>query len=237
MDGVETLNIPKLIFQTHKSVEYVNSKPKVRFAMNSWRKYTNEGFQYNFLNDNDCEHFMRNTMVSEFGEGILMAYNKLPIGVMKADLWRYCIIYYYGGIYADSDTICQGDINRFVLPKTKLVFGPENNVHYCQWTFSAPRKSPVLKHIINLSIKRILVIPKIKGEHIIHHLTGPGCWTDAIKDYCKIKNIPKSNSQHFIYNNKEIVCFSNNIFHSIIYHFFTGQDADGWKKERDKLFR
>ena len=33
------------------------------------------------------------------------AYDSLPIRVMKADLWRYCILYKYGGIYADSDTV------------------------------------------------------------------------------------------------------------------------------------
>ena len=35
-----------------------------------------------------------------------MIFIKLSLKVMKGDLWRYCVVYHYGGIYADADTIC-----------------------------------------------------------------------------------------------------------------------------------
>jgi mannosyltransferase OCH1-like enzyme len=27
-----------------------------------------------------------------------------PKGVMKADFWRYAVLYFYGGVYTDIDT-------------------------------------------------------------------------------------------------------------------------------------
>jgi mannosyltransferase OCH1-like enzyme len=31
-------------------------------------------------------------------------FKEYPIGVMRADFWRYAILYIYGGIYLDIDT-------------------------------------------------------------------------------------------------------------------------------------
>jgi mannosyltransferase OCH1-like enzyme len=90
----------KNIFQTHKSVNYINSKPKLVKAMTSWLKYSNT-FNYMFYNNTMCDDFIKNN----FDEKIYKAYSMLPIAVMKADLWRYCVIYKYGGIYADTDTV------------------------------------------------------------------------------------------------------------------------------------
>ena len=34
-------------------------------------------------------------------------YSSFPIGVMKADFFRYAVLLAHGGIYADVDTSCQ----------------------------------------------------------------------------------------------------------------------------------
>ena len=88
------MTIPKKIFQTHKSLAYVNSKPKLMAAMNSWLKYKGE-YEYHFFTNEMCDTFMR----EKVGGIVYQAYKRLPMGVMKADLWRYCVIYCYGGIY------------------------------------------------------------------------------------------------------------------------------------------
>ena len=165
--------IPKNIFQTHKSIDYINSKPKLVNAINSWKKHRQ--FNYYFFNDSQCENFIK----KHFPNKIYLAYKKLPMAVMRADLWRYCVIYKYGGIYADTDAICLNNPN-FFINDTNLILAPENNVHLCQWTFSAPKNSPILKQIIELSVIKILSIKEIKGEHIIHELTGPGVFTQGI---------------------------------------------------------
>jgi mannosyltransferase OCH1-like enzyme len=170
------------------------------------------------------------------GGDIYDAYKILPMAVMKADLWRYCVIYYYGGIYADTDTICMVNPNMFLKNDALLICAPENDVHLCQWIFVAPPKSPILLNVINMSVKRILTIPEIKGEHIIHYLTGPGVFTYGIESYLKENNYEtfENRTKYFKYPHKILEVYEANHFHkNTVKHLFSGQHDDGWCKERD----
>lgn len=223
--------IPKNIFQTQKSIQYVNSKIKLKQAISTWLKYSNE-FKYFFYDDSMCDDFMK----ENFDERVYRAYVMLPMAVMKADLWRYCIIYKYGGIYADTDTICKVNPNIF-LTEALLTIVPENSVHLCQWVFAAPRGSPILKTIIDLSVDRILNT-KIQGENIIHFCTGPGVFTDGIEKYLRENNLPLFDDKINYYNYsyaKILRVFNDKNFHTnIVNHLFTGQDTDGWYQERNQ---
>lgn len=222
-------SIPKNIFQTHKSAKYILSKPKLLSATYSWRKFMNE-FNYYFYDNDMCEKFMR----ENFDEKINKAYSMLPMAVMKADLWRYCVIYKYGGIYADTDTVCNVNPNIFIN-NSYLTMSPEIGTNYfCQWTFSAPPNSPILKSIIDLSVDRILTT-EIKGEHVIHYLTGPALFTDGIIKYLTENNLPTFDdvSNYHRYPLELLAVFNPDRFHHIfIQHLFAGDDEDGWKKER-----
>ena len=222
------MSIPKNIYQTHKSINYINTKPKLVKAIKSWVKHTKE-FNYFFYNNQMCNDFIKNN----FDENVYKAYSMLPMPVMKADLWRYCIIYKYGGIYADTDTVCKINPNIFIN-NSFLTIVPENETHLCQWVFSAPANSPILKSIIDLSVERILNTP-IKGEHIIHYLTGPGLFTAGIEKYLIENNYPVFDDKKNYYNypNPFLIVFDYNNFHkNIVQHLFAGQDEDGWCKER-----
>lgn len=229
------LKIPKRIFQTHKSILHIKRNPKLIIAINSWRRFVPE-YGYHFYTDEMCDEFMKTIMVEEFGDEIYEAYNRLPMAVMKADLWRYCVIYKYGGIYADTDAICKCNPNMFTLYDTQMVCAPEtDSTHLCQWTFAAPAGSPILKSIIELSVIRILSIPEIKGEHVIHFLTGPGVFTNGIENYLSENNKPifSNKKKYFLYKNPTMICFREDRFHKeMIHHLFAGRDVDGWSKER-----
>lgn len=221
--------INKNIFQTHKSLDFISKKPKMIKAILSWKKYQNK-FNHYFFDNEMCDKFIK----ENFDEKIYKAYSILPVAVMKADLWRYCVIYKYGGIYADIDTICKIDPEIF-LTDALLTIVPENNIHLCQWVFSAPKNSPILKTIIDLSVERILTT-EIKGEHIIHYLTGPRVFTDGIEKYLKEHNLPifENKTHYHKYPSNVLRVFNYYYFHdNIVKHLFTGQDSDGWCKERD----
>lgn len=224
--------IPKNIFQTHKSLRYIQTKAKLLNAVNTWTKFSKE-FTYYFYNNDMCDEFIKNN----FEEKVYNAYTLLPMGVMKADLWRYCILYKYGGIYSDVDTICNVNPNIFITDAL-LVVSPEIGTNYfCQWTFAAPPGSPILKTIIDLSVERILTTP-IKGEHIIHYLTGPTLFSDGIEKYLKENNLPTFNNkiEYFNYPSSLLRVFNPYKFHGkFITHLFTGSDHDGWKIERYKI--
>jgi mannosyltransferase OCH1-like enzyme len=57
----------------------------------------NPRFKYQLYDDNDCREFIKNN----FDPDVLEAYNRLIPGAYKADLWRLCILFIYGGIYLD----------------------------------------------------------------------------------------------------------------------------------------
>lgn len=242
--------IPKNIYQTHKSKQFIiNNKPLLK-ATYSWKK--NKNFSYHFYEDTQCD-----TFIKEHFPEVFPVYNKCPVNVMKADIWRYCIIYKYGGIYADADTILLYDPNLFIKSK-QLVVVPENDTHFCQWIFAAPPNSPILKSVIDLCVQRLLSMKEIKGEHVIHYCTGPGVFTDGIVRYLlkNFKQIPKPleylnkykkesyednpetkmNGNIYKYETNcvpTMLVFKHQIFHSnIVKHLFSGQWKGGWCEER-----
>jgi mannosyltransferase OCH1-like enzyme len=229
----EIEKIPKKIFQTHKNQQYIDSNNILKICQESWKKYTD--FEYHFYNNDDCLEFIQ----KNFHKSVVKAYLKCPLDVMRADLWRYCVIYYYGGIYSDMDTTINIDPNVFIQNNSYLCCSVEfDNIHFCQWTFSAPPKSPILAKIITLSVNRILHLKEIKDEHFIHYLTGPRVFTDGIEQFLQQKkcSIYSKKEYYTIYKNYMIHIFSPFEFHhKIISHFLTGDLKNGWKQERNKI--
>ena len=227
--------IPRNIFQTHKSQEYIQSESRLLNATNSWKKDTS--FKYSFYNDKQCHDF-----IEEFFPDIKDAYEKVPLHVMKADIWRYCIIYKYGGIYADADAVLKTDPNVFVNQDGKnfVIFNESDNIHYCQVVFSSISNSPVLKSILDLAVERIRKTDSFTDEHLVHYLTGPGVFTDGIINYCKNKygNYPeRGNLFRFNSSNIDIKIYDVNTYNNYIQHLFSGGWNNGWYQQRNQLFK
>lgn len=91
-DGKQTV-IPLNVFQTWK---YKELPPKMQESVNTLRR-ENPEFHYHLFDDNDCREFIQ----KHFDYNVLYAYDSLIPGAFKADLWRYCVLYVYGGIYLD----------------------------------------------------------------------------------------------------------------------------------------
>jgi mannosyltransferase OCH1-like enzyme len=90
--------IPLKIFQTWHSK---NLPPEMKKCVFSLKK-SNPEFEYYIFDDNDCREFIKN----HFSIAVLNAFDKLKPGAFKADLWRCCILYVYGGIYLDIKFSC-----------------------------------------------------------------------------------------------------------------------------------
>ena len=96
--------IPLNIFITYKTK---NMQPDMINNIESLKK-KNPEFKLYFYDDKMCEDFLKEF----FNEDVLYCFKKLKPGAYKADLWRCCILYIYGGIYMD---IKLNTVNNFKL--------------------------------------------------------------------------------------------------------------------------
>ena len=85
--------IPQNIFQTWHS----KLLPPLMFNAVQKIKRNNPRFHYKLYDDNDCRELIK----KYFRPDVLDAYDRLIPGAYKADLWRYCVLFIYGGIYLD----------------------------------------------------------------------------------------------------------------------------------------
>lgn len=162
--------IPKIIFQTYKSRNLQKGMFK---AASSW-KDKNPEFSYYFYDDEAQRALIENN----FDSSVVAAYDRLDVGAFKADLWRYCVLYVYGGVYADIDTVCLRPLDqliaatdKFIAPFAGIVRGGIFNAFIC-----AEAEHPFLKASIKRSTDMIL------NEEHDHPLaiTGPLCMGRAI---------------------------------------------------------
>jgi mannosyltransferase OCH1-like enzyme len=107
-DDIETVNendkrcsIPLNIFQTWETKDETKIPPKMKECMDLLKNQNTE-FNYYLFDDKDCLNFIRTYFPFEVSN----AYESLLPGAYKADLWRYCVLYTFGGIYVDVKYKC-----------------------------------------------------------------------------------------------------------------------------------
>ena len=179
---VRKYKIPKNIFQTFESN---NFSKKFQSIIDSWKE-KNLDYTYHFYNSNDREDFIQ----TYFDENVYNAYCRIIPGAYKADLWRYCILYIYGGIYVDIDTLCIGQINDFLTADIDFMAPIDLNSSAMEGTHNIANGfiASVPKHEILMNcIKRIVhnvennIIPQSKLD-----FSGPGLLGRAINTYLNL---------------------------------------------------
>ena len=65
----------------------------------------NPEYEYRFYDDEACLRF-----VTEHFPRVANAYVKCTSGVMRSDVFRYCLLYHEGGVYADVDSVCRSPL-------------------------------------------------------------------------------------------------------------------------------
>jgi mannosyltransferase OCH1-like enzyme len=126
--------IPKIIWQTMKT----NEVPVfMKSYADSWIQLNPE-YEYRFFDDNDIVDFLKKGF-PEYLEG----YQNLKYGASKADLWRYLIIYKYGGVYADIDCMCINPLRTWVDKDAKYVTALGTNNDICQWLIITVPNNPI----------------------------------------------------------------------------------------------
>ena len=220
--------IPKIIWQTYKD-PFNKLQPYMLDAIDTW-KNLNPEFEYKYMDDFEASQFILN----EYGQEWYDIFVNLPVGVMRGDLWRYMVIYKYGGVYADLDTECLTPISLWLNEDYEMIVCPETDIHFCQWTFAASAGNPVLKSVID-TIKEKLINPEYGSPHFVHTHTGPAIWTDGISKALDFK-VDNLISDHVLLNSStnaklyKFHCYGGDdwrIFHFVnVKHIYGSQKWD-----------
>jgi mannosyltransferase OCH1-like enzyme len=92
--------------QTHKwNINEV--PPEYIKPINSWKS---QNFNYVYYSNIDAYNYL----LKHFGKHYADIFDTINIGAFKADFFRYCWIYTEGGIYADADSMCLMDIEKWL---------------------------------------------------------------------------------------------------------------------------
>lgn len=148
--------IPRVIFQTHET----NVLPqRMLDSCSSWLE-KNPEYDYIFFDKNDRLKFI----TKYFDKKILNIYNALSHGAIKADLFRFCYLYKYGGIYSDIDQVCLKPLSSVIDPEDHLVTGlcKKKTSPHQSLLISAP-KNPIFLHLIESGCQRFLDKTPIEG--------------------------------------------------------------------------
>ncbi|KHJ34207.1 putative initiation-specific alpha-mannosyltransferase [Erysiphe necator] len=195
------IRFPAYIWQTWKFTPASGEfKESYRPAEASWTEL-HPSFIHELITDQVAVHLIRHLYASI--PEILDAYVSLPLPVLKADFFRYLILFARGGIYADIDThVLKSAIDW--LPETVpreaigLIIGigsdagggdwdtkHSRRLLFCQWTIQSKPGHPVLREIIaritenTLEKARNGSLSKFDVQEI-PEFTGSVIWTDVI---------------------------------------------------------
>jgi len=127
--------IPKSIYICHATKAIVEEQ-----CVSKWRTL-NPGYSIHAYGNQECTEFLKN----EYGQLYVDIFNHIKDGPIKSDFWRLCILYTYGGVYADADIIPLVAIDEFL----------ENDVQFATCN-STPSKI-LNPHLIVSTPKNILL--------------------------------------------------------------------------------
>ena len=84
--------IPKTIYMCDKNLKHIK-----KYSQN-WKKL-NPDYEIKLYDNEMCKNFL----LEEYSKKHYDIFNFIKDGPIKADFWRCCILYKYGGLYVDAD--------------------------------------------------------------------------------------------------------------------------------------
>lgn len=148
--------------------------PEIKLNMQKIRE-TNPDYKFCYFDDEKMEKFMQ----EEMDDVVYDAYMKVSHPVMKADFFRYCIVYKRGGVYLDLKSGPKKPLSQIITEenKDKLLVGTwmtysllpsyfAENLHWClfdkgeymQWFIASPSHHPAMKAVIDQVVYNITVL-------------------------------------------------------------------------------
>jgi len=206
----EKYNIPFIVHQTF----YTTNLPLEIVKIINHNKKICPRYKFIFYDDNDCANFIK----TNFNERTYNAYMSLNncYGAMKADFFRYCVLYKIGGVYLDIKSRINISLGLIIRPNDSCILDlPRNNYEpwrknsptYEQWLLIFEPNHPYLDEmiqqmVINIEKKYEPTIPgykKLTSRQKILQLTGPDAFARAINTCIENKIVKHRNIDYTNY--------------------------------------
>ena len=115
----------------------------------------NPEYEYNFFNEEKCKQFLKENF-----EDKLDVFNTINNPAHKCDLFRYCMLYKYGGVYIDIDLLVRDKLDNIIKKSDNADFitslGAHSNKNFGECTngfiLTVPGNKLFLK-LINYIVK------------------------------------------------------------------------------------
>ncbi|KAJ3264268.1 membrane-bound alpha-1,6- mannosyltransferase Initiation-specific [Chytriomyces hyalinus] len=239
--------IPSLILRTFKTKDKHQiieaAKNGSDDAKLRWSWY--ETWDNIIFDDEDSDRFVRGS----FSNAVQKAYFRLPRIVQRSDFVRYLMLYEFGGVYTDMDTVCFTAIDQWTRRYANVsailgieVFGAiHGKDQIAQWTMALSPKHEFLEMMIRRLTERILSssMDVLTNVDAIVGLTGPAFWSESFWLYMDQKGIDSSRFQTLDRGYRKIdgVLLLGRVYfrHPGIFskHRGTGELKSGWKNEKN----
>jgi len=231
--------IPKIIWQTYE-LPYNELPQYIKDCTDSY-KINNPDWEYRYMNAKERSEFILKVYGKEWHD----IYINFPHNIMRADLWKYLVVYQYGGLYTDIDSICKLPLNNLINNNyDMIVFFEDDLSYFSQGTFAAKSKNKIMKSVLN-SIKNISKNPNYEEPHYVHKIIGPAMWTRGIMKELKINKSSNIFTDYKEYNmskqaiENKFLCYGGNhgkmIYNNHIQHLYGSiwwnEEYDQWVKE------
>jgi hypothetical protein len=234
------MSIEKTIWQTYETT-YEELPQYAKESIGTW-KHMNPDWDHGYMSGPDREQFFR----VNFPENVYNTYINLPLGVMKAGLWRFAILYIYGGVYADMDTHCKSPISSWLSDENDVLLDIERDTPWlATQVIAAKAGSPIMKAAIDLCVERCSD-GIIKHNHMVHYYTDVQMFTDAlykelgVEPYQKHLNdwAPELMEMDWLKNNNAKIlngAEARRLLDKDVVHLYWGDDREAgwiaWKKD------
>ncbi len=231
----ETNEIPKVIYLCYK-----NKNIPEEIIHNY--KELNPEYEVKLFDNEDCINFLK----LKYGQLYVDIFNYLKDGPIKADFWRVCVLYYYGGAYFDIDVKLEKPINSFLENGvTFLTCSSFNKDELNPHFIMATKNHPVLKECIDIYIEKynnkqvyhywgysiVYIMAYALGKKIgIKNLNYEGIYYDKDDNkYQLLKEIYFEDNYNIncIYNDEIILYNRSNIYDSNNHEFFGKKEKFG----------
>jgi hypothetical protein len=170
--------IPKIIHQTARSRCVT---PAFATITNKWKF---PGWSYYFHDDDAMNRLLLRMDFPEFPHLKLILRNCVTNGTLKADLWRYLVLWVYGGVYADFDSAPNDFSADTIDPTDDGWFVVEQYHILSQWFMAVSPRHPLMYYAIHHSLLNLLEAEDTQqiGAHL---KTGPHALHRAFMDFRK----------------------------------------------------